>query len=99
VVTGYLSVIVLLPLAALVWEAHKGGLSGFWKTITAPEAVAAIELTLVVSVIVALINAVAGTAIAWVLVRDKFPVRPGETKITSKLLGGWRAVDKKWFDP
>ena len=53
-VTGYLSVIVLLPLAALVWEAHKGGLSGFWKTITAPEAVAAIELTLVVSVIVAL---------------------------------------------
>jgi sulfate/thiosulfate transport system permease protein len=73
VVTGYLSVIVLLPLAALVWEAHKGGLSGFWQTITAPEAVAAIELTLVVSVIVALINAVAGTAIAWVLVRDKFP--------------------------
>jgi sulfate/thiosulfate transport system permease protein len=72
VVTGYLSVIVLLPLAALVWEAHKGGLSGFWKTITAPEAVAAIELTLVVSVIVALINAIAGTAIAWVLVRDKF---------------------------
>jgi sulfate transport system substrate-binding protein len=31
--------------------------------------------------------------------RKKFPVRPGETKITSKLLGGWRAVDKKWFDP
>ena len=31
--------------------------------------------------------------------RSKFPVRPGETKITSPLLGGWRAVDKKWFDP
>ncbi|HEX5029193.1 MAG TPA: extracellular solute-binding protein [Gaiellaceae bacterium] len=31
--------------------------------------------------------------------RKSFPVRPGETKITSKLLGGWRAVDKKWFDP
>ena len=31
--------------------------------------------------------------------RKKFPVRPGETKITSPLLGGWRAVDKKWFDP
>ena len=30
---------------------------------------------------------------------SKFPVRPGETKITSPLLGGWRAVDKKWFDP
>src|SRR4029079_10349780 len=31
--------------------------------------------------------------------RSKFPVRPGETTITNKLLGGWRAVDKKWFDP
>ncbi|HJU47884.1 MAG TPA: extracellular solute-binding protein [Gaiellaceae bacterium] len=31
--------------------------------------------------------------------RARFPVRPGETKITSPLLGGWRAVDKKWFDP
>ena len=71
-VTGYLSVIVLLPLAALVWQAHKGGLSAFWRTITAPEAVSAIELTLVASVIVAVINAIAGTAIAWVLVRDKF---------------------------
>jgi len=30
---------------------------------------------------------------------SKFPVRPGQTKITSPLLGGWRAVDKKWFDP
>jgi sulfate/thiosulfate transport system substrate-binding protein len=31
--------------------------------------------------------------------RRKFPVRAGETKITHKLLGGWRAVDRKWFDP
>ncbi|HET7513701.1 MAG TPA: extracellular solute-binding protein [Gaiella sp.] len=31
--------------------------------------------------------------------RSTYPVRPGETTITSKLLGGWRAVDKKWFDP
>ena len=30
-VTGYLSVIVLVPLAALAWQAHKGGLSGFWE--------------------------------------------------------------------
>ena len=28
-----------------------------------------------------------------------FPIRPGETTINDKLLGGWRAVDKKWFDP
>ena len=31
--------------------------------------------------------------------RKKFPVRAGETRITNKLLGGWRKVDKKWFDP
>jgi len=31
--------------------------------------------------------------------RKKYPVRPGETTITNKLLGGWRAVDKKWFEP
>ncbi len=30
---------------------------------------------------------------------NKFPVRPGQTTITNKLLGGWRSVDKKWFDP
>lgn len=71
-VTGYLSLIVLLPLAALVWEAHKGGWSAFWTAISAPEAVSAIELTLASSAIVAAINAVAGTAIAWVLVRDRF---------------------------
>jgi sulfate transport system substrate-binding protein len=30
---------------------------------------------------------------------NRYPVRPGQTTITSPLLGGWRAVDKKWFDP
>jgi sulfate/thiosulfate-binding protein len=31
--------------------------------------------------------------------KSKYPTRPGETTITNKLLGGWRAVDRKWFDP
>jgi sulfate/thiosulfate transport system substrate-binding protein len=31
--------------------------------------------------------------------KSKYPTRPGETTITNKLLGGWRVVDKKWFDP
>ena len=64
--TLYLSVIVLLPLAALSWKAHG------WQAVTNPEAVAALELSLGVSVMVALVNAVAGTAIAWTLVRDRF---------------------------
>ena len=64
--TLYLSVIVLLPLAALGWRAHG------WNAITTAQALSALELTLVASLVVALINAVAGTAIAWTLVRDRF---------------------------
>jgi sulfate/thiosulfate transport system permease protein len=72
-VTGYLSLIVLIPLAAIVWRSLEDGRAAFWDAVTAPEAVAALELTLGASLIVAAINAVAGTAIAWVLVRDDFP--------------------------
>jgi sulfate transport system permease protein len=69
-VTTYLSLLVLLPLAALLAKAFSGGT--FWAAIRQPEAVAAIRLTLVSSLIVAAVNAVAGLLIAWVLVRDEF---------------------------
>jgi sulfate transport system permease protein len=72
-VTLYLSVIVLLPLAALTSRSMQDGLGTFWHAVTGAEAIAALKLTLVASVIVVLINAVTGTAIAWVLVRDRFP--------------------------
>jgi sulfate transport system permease protein len=68
----YLSLLVLLPIAALVTKAFSGGWDSFWRAITQPEAVAALELTLVTSLIVALVNSVAGLAIAFVLVRDDF---------------------------
>src|SRR5436190_1143142 len=70
---GYLSVVVLLPLAALVWASRAGGLGSIWDAATQPEAAAALKLTLALAAICALINAVAGTAIAWTLVRDHFP--------------------------
>jgi sulfate transport system permease protein len=69
----YLSVLVLLPMAALTAKAFDGGADAFWKEISSPEAWAAIKLTLITSAIVVLINAVFGTIIAWVLVRDQFP--------------------------
>jgi sulfate transport system permease protein len=69
----YLSVIVLLPLAALTSQAFEGGLSTFWIQVTSPQAVRSLELTVIASLIVVAINAVFGTIIAWVLVRDKFP--------------------------
>jgi sulfate transport system permease protein len=71
-VTAYLSLIVLLPLAALVWQAGKAGRTGFWDAVTDPQAVAALKLTLVVSLGVCVINAVMGTIVAWILVRDRF---------------------------
>jgi sulfate transport system permease protein len=75
VATIYLSLIVLLPLAAVTWKSTDGGWGAFNDAITAPEAVSALKLTLVVSLIVALMNAVMGTVIAWILVRDSFPGR------------------------
>jgi sulfate transport system permease protein len=64
--TLYLSLVVLLPLAALSWRAHG------WDAAWTPQGIAALRLTLGISVVVALVNAVAGTAIAWSLVRDRF---------------------------
>ncbi len=68
----YLSLLVLLPLAALFTNAFSGGWAAFWAAVTQPEAVAALELTLWISLAVAVVNSVAGLAIAWVLVRDDF---------------------------
>ncbi|MEA2309161.1 MAG: sulfate/thiosulfate transport system permease protein [Thermoleophilaceae bacterium] len=70
---GYLSIIVLLPMAAVLARSMDGGVGTFWDVVTTPESVAALKLTVVISLIVAAINAVAGTLIAWVLVRDEFP--------------------------
>jgi sulfate transport system permease protein len=70
--TAYLSLIVLLPLAAVVWRSTEDGLDAFWRAVTDPQAVAALRLTLAMSVAVVAVNAVAGTVIAWVLVRDSF---------------------------
>jgi sulfate transport system permease protein len=69
----YLSLIVLLPLAALTGQAFEDGLSTFWTQVTSPQAVRSLELTVIASLIVVVINAVFGTIIAWLLVRDEFP--------------------------
>jgi sulfate/thiosulfate transport system permease protein len=68
----YLSVIVLIPLAALVVKGTQGGWHHFWQVAWNPEAKAALKLTLGLSVAVVAINAVTGTALAWTLVRDRF---------------------------
>ena len=69
----WLSLIVLVPLAAVVEHSLAEGTNTFWRAISDPQAVAAIKLTLISSLIIVAVNAVMGTLIAWVLVRDEFP--------------------------
>ena len=71
--TAWLSLIVLVPLAAVAAKATDGGLGAAWQAVSSRQAVAALELTIGAALVVAAINAVFGTVIAWVLVRDAFP--------------------------
>jgi len=68
----YLSLLVLIPLAALSVTAFHGGSSAFWAAVRDPESWAALKLTLLSALVVVVLNTIAGTAIAWVLVRDQF---------------------------
>jgi sulfate/thiosulfate transport system permease protein len=68
----WLSVIVLLPLAAIAWQAAGGGWPAFWLAVTSHAAVESFRVTLVISTAVTVLNLVFGLLIAWVLVRDDF---------------------------
>lgn len=68
----WLSVIVLLPLAAIVWQAAGGGWRAFWLAVSSHAAMESFRVTLTISTAVTVINLVFGLLIAWVLVRDDF---------------------------
>jgi sulfate/thiosulfate transport system permease protein len=70
-----MSVIVLIPLAAVAVKAVSSGLGTFWSSISNSFAVSTLEVTLGSSVLVAAVGAVMGTLVAWVLVRDEFPAK------------------------
>ena len=69
----YIVVLVLIPLAAIVEKGLTGGVDGIWRAISTPMASKALFLTLWTAALMAVINAVMGTATAWVLVRHPFP--------------------------
>jgi sulfate/thiosulfate transport system permease protein len=71
----YLSVVVLIPLAALVIRPWSLGLNGFITAVTAPRVLAALELSFGAAAIAAVINTVFGFIVAWVLVRYRFPFK------------------------
>jgi sulfate transport system permease protein len=68
----WFSLLVLIPLAAVVYTSTENGLAGFWETLNNDQTAAALRLTIGMSLLVTLINIVMGTIIAWVLVRDRF---------------------------
>jgi sulfate/thiosulfate transport system permease protein len=72
VATLWLSVIVLLPLAAVVAKSTEGGWEAFWHAVSSRQAVDALRFSLLIAIAAAAINAVMGTLVAWVLVRDDF---------------------------
>ena len=71
----YLSLIILVPLAALFIKASGIGVDGFVHTILAPRVLAAFQLSFSVSFYAAVVNVFLGTILAWVLVRYRFPGR------------------------
>jgi sulfate transport system permease protein len=73
----YLSLIVLLPLAALFLKTSTMGWSAFWATISDPRVLASYRLSFGTAFAGALINAVFGFVVAWVLVRYSFPGKKG----------------------
>jgi sulfate transport system permease protein len=70
VATGWLSLIVLIPLAAVAAKATQ---ADFLHAVTNRAALSSLELSVGISLAVAAINAAFGTLVAWVLVRDNFP--------------------------
>lgn len=69
----YLSLIVLVPLAALFLKSAGLGVSDFWKAVSSPRVVASYKLTFSASLVAATINAIFGFVVAWTLVRYRFP--------------------------
>ncbi len=68
----WFSLLVLLPLTAVLVETSERGWSGFWDTVTSEQTAAALRLTVGQALLVTAVNVVMGTIIAWVLVRDEF---------------------------
>ena len=71
----YLSLLVLIPLAAMIFKTAQLSWNDFWRTVTDPIVVASYRLTFTASAIAAAVNGVFGLIVAWVLVREPFPGR------------------------
>jgi sulfate/thiosulfate transport system permease protein len=73
VALGYLAAVLLVPVGAVVWRAFGDGLAPVWQAVTAPDALHAFWLSLLIAAIVVPLNTLFGVACAVVLVRHRFP--------------------------
>jgi sulfate transport system permease protein len=71
----YLSLLVLIPLSAVFIRSLGLGWDHFWEAVTAPRVIASLRLSFGASLIAALLNAVFGLLVAWVMTRYTFPFR------------------------
>jgi sulfate/thiosulfate transport system permease protein len=69
----WFSLLVLIPLTAVLVQASEGGWSAYWDSLRSPQTLAALRLTVGQAILVTVVNIFMGTTIAWVLVRDHFP--------------------------
>lgn len=74
-VLGYLALVLVLPLGAVVWRTFSAGAAPVWHAITTPDALHALYLTVLVAAIAVPLNTLFGLACAVVLVRQRFPGR------------------------
>jgi sulfate/thiosulfate transport system permease protein len=72
IVVAYVAVLIVVPLVALISGAFSGGLAAIYAALSEPDVLSAFGRTLMIAVIVVLIHAICGTAVAWVLVRQNF---------------------------
>src|SRR5262245_31145641 len=72
IVVAYVALIILAPLSALVTGASSGGVGAIVAALSEPDVRSAFQLTLMIGVIVVIVHAICGTAVAWVLVRHNF---------------------------
>jgi sulfate transport system permease protein len=72
---GYLAMILLVPVGAVVWRAFGDGIVPVWQAVTTADALHALQLTLLMAAIAVPLNTVFGIACAVVLVRQRFPGR------------------------
>lgn len=75
IMIGYLTIMLFVPVIAMLLKASTTGFERFWSVATSPIALATYDITFTTSLIAALINGVFGTLIAWVLVRYDFPLK------------------------